>query len=192
MNFKPYFSVDIETTGLADKSEMLQISVVYDNGGPIDNLLKIDLPIKHEYIEYCEPYAMGLNADLLKKMMSKDFKTYTPKEAIEQFLSFVENNSKNDKGEFERATFAGKNVGQFDLPKLKSFVAKHGMYNDKCRFERLATHRVLDVGSIYFDVFGKNASLSEINSFIGRNEVSHNALEDALDVVYAIRHKLSK
>ena len=35
-----------------------------------------------------------------------------------------------------------------------------------------------------------NVSLSKINELTGRNEVSHNAMDDALDVVYAVRHKL--
>jgi len=33
-------------------------------------------------------------------------------------------------------------------------------------------------------------SLSKINELTGRKEVSHNALDDAFDVVYAVRHKL--
>ncbi len=51
------------------------------------------------------------------------------------------------------------------------------------------SHRAIDVGSLYLSDFGYVPSVSEINKLLDRSPVSHNALEDAWDVVYAIRNK---
>lgn len=84
-----YVSIDIETTGIDDKSHILQISAVYDDlKSPVEALKRIDIPIKHKVLTHCEPYAMGMNADLLKKMMDKNFETYDPTNAARTLFSF--------------------------------------------------------------------------------------------------------
>lgn len=183
-----YVSIDIETTGIDDKSHILQISAVYDDlKSPISQLKTIDLPIKYKVLTHCEPYAMGMNADLLKKMMSKDFKTYTPTEATTELLNFLESvRELNDKGNKRKVVLAGKNVASFDIPKLRNFLTGESVNT----FDNIIHYKTLDVGSLYFDVFKENVSLSEINKLTNRAAVSHNALDDAFDVVYAVRHKL--
>lgn len=190
---RPYISIDIETTGIDKRSEILQISGVIDDGGKLEDLETFDFAIKHESIDYCEPYALGMNADLLKKMMDKDFKCYSPRDAITTLISkLCDFNEKylDEKGKKQQILFAGKNVASFDIPKIKAFIKKHGSgYNNEV-FNSLCHYKTLDIGSLYFDVYGDNVTLSKINKLIGRNEVSYNTLDDAWDVIYAVRHKL--
>lgn len=182
-----YVSIDIETTGIDDKSHILQISAVYDDlRSPIAELKTIDLPIKWDVMTHCEPYAMGMNAELLKKMMSRDFVTHTQDQAMEHFMKFLY--AVVDASGQKNIIFAGKNVASFDIPKLNIFMSKSD-YKLK-EFKRLTHYKTLDVGSLYYDVFKDNVSLSEINKLTNRAAVSHNALDDAFDVVYAVRHKL--
>jgi hypothetical protein len=194
-----YVSIDIETTGIAPASHILQISAVLDDlKSPISELKTLDLPIKYESISYSEPYALGMNAELFKKMMNPEFKTYSPRQALEELLAFVisvqESLGLDKRGNKQRVLVAGKNVSSFDITKI------HGMFLqyfpeaaymfDPMNNNAVVSYKSLDVGSLYFDVFKENASLSKINKLTGRNAVSHNALDDAFDVVYAVRHKL--
>ena len=187
---RPYVSIDIETTGIADASHILQISAVFDDlKTPISELKRIDIPIMWDKITYSEPYALGMNADLFKNMMNKDFKSYSPKMAKYELLDFLravqEEIGVDDKGRVHKIIVAGKNVASFDIPKLTKFMGY-----DSDTFSNLIHYKTLDVGSLFYDTFGDNVSLSKINSLTNRPPVSHNALEDALDVVYAVRYKL--
>lgn len=188
---RPYVAIDIETTGIDDRSHILQISAVFDDlVTPIDQLPKLDLPIKYKEITYSEPYAIGMNAELFKKMMNKDFVSYTPTEAalrLVEFLQEVQTLCGVDyNGRPNKIIMSGKNVASFDIPKIQKFLT--GTY--LVAFNNLVHYKTLDVGSLYYDVFQDNVSLSKINELTGRKEVSHNALDDAFDVVYAVRHKL--
>ena len=191
---RPYISIDIETTGIDDRSEILQISAVVDDGNSLDKLTTIDLPIKHEFIEYSEPYAIGMNAKLFEKMMDRDFKTYSPLSAIQALcglMEHVQNTYLDENGKEQKIMFAGKNVASFDIPKIRNFIKKHsGTFGYLEYFDKMCHYKTLDVGSLYFDVFGDNVSLTKINKLTERNEVSHNALDDAWDVIHAVRHKL--
>jgi hypothetical protein len=193
----PYLSIDIETTGISDSAQILQISAVFDDlKSPLGSLKTIDLPIKYDVLTNAEPYAIGMNADLFKKMMDKNFKVFTPEQAAIELITFIRdcrsvlpldwtgNNT-------QKLVLAGKNVASFDIPKLKTFLTgmpKHKDYISS--FERDVHYKTLDVGSLFFDIFGENVSLSEINKLTGRAAVSHNAIDDAFDVVHAVRHKL--
>lgn len=189
---RPYVSIDIETTGIADESHILQIAAVFDDlKSPISQLKRIDIPIMWDKITYSEPYALGMNAELFKKMMDKDFKTYTPSSAKYALLNFLREVQKDigvdEKNNFQKLIIAGKNVASFDIPKITDFMESS---SDHKTFQSLLHYKTLDVGSLYYDVFGDNVSLSKINSLTNRPAVSHNALDDALDVVYAVRKKL--
>jgi oligoribonuclease (3'-5' exoribonuclease) len=187
---RPYVSIDIETTGIDDKSHVLQISAVFDDlKSPISELKRIDLPIMWNEITYSEPYALGMNAELFKNMMNKSFKTYSPNEARNQLVRFL-NGVRDDigideKGNFTKLILAGKNVASFDIPKITKFMGR-----ESSAFTETINYKTLDVGSLFYDTFGDNVSLSKINALTNRPTVSHNALEDALDVVYAVRYKL--
>jgi oligoribonuclease (3'-5' exoribonuclease) len=186
---KPYVSLDIETTGLNPKSQILQIAMVYDDlKTPIDQLPTFNKKIFYESFSHAEPYALMMNAKLIQEM-SKGYGKLGDdwihsEYAIGYVIDFMIKFTKDKK---DRIVFAGKNVASFDIPMIRQMAAKQGdegIFNDLCHY------KTIDVGSLYFDVFKENVSLSKINELTGRKPVSHDALDDAMDVVYAIRHKL--
>lgn len=195
---RPYVALDLETTGLdTEKSQILQIGAVLDDGkSPIDQLERINILVENDPILYGEPYAMGLNAWILKELFSKEskFERTNPPTALKALKAMF------DKAAFmgeeydlaigkdrpsRKAQVAGKNVGTFDLP----IVRNQGFFLGLGDLLENLDHRHIDVGSMYYDEFGRNAGLNSINKLTGRTEVAHDALEDALDVVHAIRYK---
>jgi len=192
----PYLSIDIETTGISDNAQILQISAVFDDlKSPLGSLKTIDLPIKYDVLNNAEPYAIGMNAELFKKMMDKNFKVFTPSQAGFELVTFIRDCRASlpldwTGHDTQKLVFAGKNVASFDIPKLKTFLSGITRESYISSFNRDVHYKTLDVGSLFFDTFGENVSLSEINKLTGRAAVTHNALDDAFDVVHAIRHKL--
>ena len=69
----------------------------------------------------------------------------------------------------------------FDMPILSNDVNAFNL--------RRFLHRALDPGSMYTKEFNHIPTLDEINTVTGRKPVTHNALDDCWDVVYAIRYK---
>lgn len=177
MSFRfPYVSIDIETTGLdKQKSHVLQLSAIYDNGKTIRKLPTFDRVIKWSVIAHREKYAMNLNRDLLLRASNND-RVVSIAQARSDFNKWL--NSVQPLGRF---TAAGKNIQGFDIPILANPV-------NKFRLNRFLV-RVLDPGSMYTNEFNHVPTLSEINKVTGRKAVTHNALDDCWDVVYAIRHK---
>lgn len=165
-----YVSVDIETTGLdINQDQILEIGAVYDNG--IDNVQ--DLPhfrciYKLDRITG-SPYALSMHSELLKEIANTKNKI----EPMKDFHTWLDT-----LGE-KRMSIAGKNAANFDLP----FLIRHGFSFPYC-------HRIIDVGSMYITDFGFIPSLDEINQFIEYKPVTHRALDDAINVVIAIRKKI--
>jgi len=198
-NFRPYTSVDIETTGLNEKVDVLQIAGVIDNGvDSIDELKTIDIKIKYNKFESAEPFALMLNAGIISDMCNKDLKHEfcEPEEAATKLIEFVreayattkEYDKKNDIRMNGKIIFAGKNYAAFDDPKIRKFLSTYAPEILE-EYSKLTSYKTLDVGSMYYLDFGYNPSLSQINELTGRTAVTHKALDDALDVVYAVRKK---
>lgn len=165
---QPYLAIDIETTGLdITKAQVLEVGLVYDDGiSSIKDLKKARFIFKPEN-DYYEFYAMSMHSELLKEIAKGD--TVVLKDALYWFVE--------EELQLSKVTFAGKNISGFDLPILKNNNFKLPKYS----------HRMIDVGSMYFHKFGYVPSLQEINTLIGYKEVSHTALEDTLNIVIAIR-----
>jgi oligoribonuclease (3'-5' exoribonuclease) len=185
---KPYISLDIETTGLDRISNILQIAMVYDDlETPVKDLPKFNVKIFHNSFRYSEPFALAMNAKLIKEMSvgyDKLGEGWVHNQfAGESILRFMQQFTQDNT---EKIVFAGKNVASFDIPMVRGMLDQ----KDLTIFNKICHYKTIDVGSLYFDVFKENVSLSKINELTGRKEVSHDALDDALDVVYAIRHKL--
>ena len=53
----------------------------------------------------------------------------------------------------------------------------------------LKNHRFIDCGDVFFSDFGKNPSFEDINELIGWKPITHDALDDAINVVVALRYK---
>lgn len=172
----PYLALDIETTGLdRQRVHVLQLAAIYDNGLSPEKLPTFEVVIRWPVITYGEEYAMHLNRHLLERAFKKD-RVVSIEEAREQFskwLDFVQPSGK--------ITLAGKNAAGFDVPILANPVNNFSTN----KFIR----RVLDPGSMYAEDFTHIPDQSEINKLIGREAVTHDALEDCWDVVYAIRNK---
>ena len=185
---KPYISLDIETTGLDPRSQIIQIAMIYDDlETPVNELATFNQKIYYDSFSYSEPYALMMNAKLIQEMSngySKLGLDWTHSAYLnENVLSFMQRFTKDNT---EKIVFAGKNVASFDIPMLRQSMSEHHLKI----FNKICHYKTIDVGSLYFDVFKENVNLSKINELTGRKEVSHDALDDAMDVVYAIRHKL--
>ena len=200
--YRPYVSLDIEPTGIGDEAEVLQISAVLDEPGkPLEELSTFDLLLKHRKFDYAEPYAMVLNTELLKIIAKgKDDRLVYPKQAIERFilqldvwkntiLNYDEANGLGMKG---KVMIAGKNVSGFDKPKMLACAERHSGKSLRQELNSKWLHRAIDVGPMYMTDFGYIPSLDQINEMTGRTEVTHNALDDAFDVVHAVRHKFKE
>jgi oligoribonuclease (3'-5' exoribonuclease) len=194
---RPYISVDLETSGLdLEKSEILEVGAVFDDGvSPIEKLQSFSFVISLQVLTHAEPYAVNMNARLFQAMVNKEgVSVVTAFDALTAL--FREASSKAQMWDIDwkfkpgpRVYIAGKNAASFDIPIIKSFLKRHE-YPAK-ELLQLIHYQVLDVGSMYFPDFGRIPSLSDISAKIGRKEVTHKALDDAFDVVHAIRHKFS-
>ncbi len=172
----PYLSIDIETTGLdRQKSHVLQLAAVYDNGKDLEELHTFNQVIKWPVISHAEEFAMNLNKKLLERAFKKQG-IVSIDQCRTEFALWLDKVQPGGK-----LTAAGKNVQSFDVPILKNPVNQISM--------RRFLIRALDPGSMYTDEFNHIPTLDEINRLTGRDAVSHDALDDAWDVVYAIRRK---
>jgi oligoribonuclease (3'-5' exoribonuclease) len=189
---RPYISLDIETAGLDIDSTILEIGLVLDSGDgtPLESLQTLRAHPAFDYIEKANPVALNINRDLLAELAKnpgQPIKQIFPQiEAVferagDLAFSWDEANSKAKPS--RRVQVAGKNVASFDLPRLRhQFPCLDRLFN------KTLQHRTLDVGSMYASRFGYTPSLQEILDLISDNKtVAHTAVEDALDVVRAIR-----
>lgn len=189
ISLKPYIALDIETTGLGTWDQVLQVAMIYDDlQAPIPDLDKISFLVDNSEQVYhgpLDPIALSMNAWIFKEIANAAktksnhliFPTAAARDVFHDFL-----NSHYDPAG-KAITFAGKNVQEFDLASLK----RNGFINEAN--EEWISHRVIDIGSLYLLDFGYVPTQSEINKLTGRQPVSHDALDDAMDVVCAIRSK---
>jgi hypothetical protein len=172
----PYLSIDVETTGVnKQKVHVLQLAAVYDNGKDLEDLQTFDRVIKWPSFGHTEPYAMNLNKHLLERARQND-DVVSIGQCRKDFIKWLDKIQPGG-----RFTPAGKNIAAFDIPILENPVNKF--------FFKRFLRRTLDPGSMYSDEFDHIPTLDEINVLTGRQAVSHAALDDAWDVVYAIRRK---
>lgn len=189
-----YVSIDLETSGLDPKEhQILEFGAVIedtDNPCPIENL-----PSFHVYLQWkniCgEPYALALNHKILSLISDnkqwKDNKVIFPEDLGLTFGAFIKDNFQNDSEYSGKITVAGKNFGNFDNQFLKNY-SKYFFFTHVA-FE----HRFLDPGSIFFDptIDKKLPGLDICLERVGINKkINHTAVEDAQDVIRALRGKL--
>lgn len=192
---RPYVSIDIETTGVdTNHAHILELGAVLDDGiRPLEELPFFSAIIHHDVFSYATPFALNMNQRLIKAILGKDGQPAA--QVFKQFVMFLNDASAlanrwdeaNGKKPTSRISLAGKNAAVFDIPILDkqiSLVSEH--YAED--FKKIRNHRVIDVGSMYYKQFGYVPTLEEIKQKIGTGtEVSHCAVEDAMDVVKAIR-----
>lgn len=180
-----YISLDTETTGLNPQTcHVIEIGAYVEDTDVLKP--RNELPEFHLYIYrdvyIGEPYALAMNAHIFTKILelrkAGSPKVVGPHLVADIFSSWVYANF-GDK----RPTVAGKNAAGFDLPFLSQFIGW-----SRIKFH----HRVIDPGMMYFDphtddvppdlkLCKQRAKLSEV--------VSHEALDDAWDVIQLVREK---
>lgn len=180
VGFVKYVSLDLETTGLnPEKCNILMVSMVVEdtkNKLPLKELPHFTRIIKPNSI-IGEPYALWLNGWILEMLAGQKEPKYPILEE-EQFVPHVLTFLQEQFPDVKRVVLAGKNVGTFDMRFLpKTLQSKF-------------FHRVLDPGSIFIDwnvdeVPPDMKLCKERVSLSG--EVTHDAYEDALDVISLLR-----
>lgn len=192
MNYKPYISLDIETTGLNEADHVLQIAMIYDDlKTPIDNLERVSFFVDSSsrlYSHFLSYEALSINGWIFDALAGKTKAKYPILQVEAAVKQFQDTLVSWGARQTNAIVFAGKNVGTFDMKLLRS----NGFLDDDVLAKRGITisHRTLDVGALYFPDFGYVPTSGEVNQLIGRKPVTHDALNDALDVVCAIRTKL--
>ena len=200
MKYRPYISIDVETTGVdTERDKILQIGLVYDNMENDSSALHtwscLINPYSEEFHGRLDPVALDMNAWIFKEIVSPGNPKYpvlTPSEARKEFdkqirdfyYNVLHKDARSKEERKDKIVFAGKNLQGFDIPMLKN----NGFINAENR--KYIGTRVLDVGPMYYSDFGYVPCLGEINKLTGCPEVSHDALDDAWNVVQAIRNKV--
>lgn len=178
-----YLSIDIETTGLSPvKDQVLMFSgIVEDTEAllPLDKLPHLTFILRHERI-VGHAFALQMNAWILALMVDSEQQKYSVfdlDEALDHLQEFLRDNF--GKGTI---TIAGKNVANFDWQFIKDWFDTIGF---KVR------HRMIDPGSVFFDsTKGYLPNLDDIKEICGiEGEVTHDAYDDALDVIKVLRTK---
>lgn len=205
-----FVSIDLETTGLdREKHQVLSVGAIIE-----DSNLKLpyeELPKFHGIILRDEligsPFAISLNKELIemmcaykegndevKKIMTQRYGKifFTEDEIIPEFYRFLVENGYGTKdsnypkinGNTKPVTInvAGKNFGTFDKP----FLSKLPWFQKLI----IVRQRIIDPANSYVD-WANDETLPSLNDCKKRagisGEVSHNALEDAWDVIQVLR-----
>jgi len=182
-----YVSIDLETTGLnADNCQVLEIGAVCDDlSQPFDP--GHPCHIFHRFVShreyYGEPFALALNQQILYTLArGQDSDICDVHDVADQFADWLAAMGFNRE---IPVVVAGKNFASFDKPFLRKLP----------HFEAVVKlhHRCLDPGSMYFDPT-RDEFVPSTQECLNRagldSEVSHTAVEDALDVCRLIRWKL--
>ena len=202
---KKIVSIDIETLGLEPEvCDMIEFGAVIDD----PQILNIEqLPFFHCYLtppkrelngkiyEFYrgEAFAMNMNNKIIEtiskrkdKEIADKYQFLEPRELGMQFAIWLAKNgfNWNDQDEPIKIKVAGKNFEGFDM----RFLRRLPEFNRYISFH----HRVHNPAQLYFD--RKNDDdLPSLDVCLQRagieTKVSHNAVEDAMDVIRVLRHK---
>lgn len=181
-----YLSLDLETTGLDPKAcQILQISAIWDDlGTPVNELKHFTVIVDNGDNISGNPYALSLNAWILNEISKARkneetlYEVIRAREVSKRFTQFLFD--LEEAYNLRKLYVAGKNAAGFDIPFLKEHFSDVTAY---------FKHRVLDPGSMYAWLDGETPvpDQSAINRYLGFEGVTHDAYDDALDVIKAIR-----
>lgn len=185
-----YISIDLETTGLNPGTcQILQFAAVSDSfSRPLDKAPILNLLLNADTYSG-EPYALSMHSEIFKLLAKQKlgFTTLRGRGAqiikstnlIETFIYWLTNCGWPS----QKIVCAGKNFATFDL----QFLQRYGW--DRANM----SHRVIDVGSLYLcqtDI--EPPSTEECLGRAGLPEtVTHDAVDDALQVCQLIRRKFN-
>jgi oligoribonuclease (3'-5' exoribonuclease) len=189
-----YISIDIETTGLSHYScQILQFAAIFEDTNVdlmIDKLPYFNTFIKHDYFQFEEnALKMHANSGLLEEYFNAE--KIEKEEIVHEFIKWLQDlgYEKNDDGQIE-IVVAGKNYNAFD---------RNFLHNVPYWIHEIKDHRrVLDPAILYVDweedkvppnlvtCLYRSDPQYEINGV--EIKITHNALEDAREVVRVIRN----
>lgn len=199
-----FLSIDLETSGIdSENDQILEVGIVaVDTQTPPSTWKTFHTIIEHERVNG-SPYAIALNSrifDFLKRYnddpedCEEDYNVLTPADLYPEILAFLSASGYEMKNGHYTIAVAGKNAAGFDIPFLKNHFNRYsytnfGMTNDvegeQIRFRK----RVIDPAVLFTDfIFDKELpNLEKCKERAGLPSiVTHNALEDAWDVVYLV------
>lgn len=197
---KPYISIDVETTGLNYKlCSILQLSMVLDHDSsiPVEDLPFVNFLVKSSSGRVSgEYFALQMNDMILRKLAGVLPLSIKNKERVvldcdlfEQVYSTIDDFK--ELAGLKKIQLASKNPSALDIPIINEHFFKFRGDNSETILD-LTHHRSIDVGTLYATHFGENPGLVEINKLIGKTKPSHDAYEDALDNIRAIREAAKK
>ena len=191
-----YLSIDIQTTGLDPETcQILQIGAIIEdteNLVDFDQVPKLNLIITHRELSGSIK-ALSMNSGLISildeyhdgKALSKypDILFVKPEYAVDSIVNFLLSNGFSFNGSSRIViNAAGKNFGTFD----KRFLEKLPKWNDRIQVR----NRIIDPAILFVD-WKSDSSLPSLNQCKQRagisGEVSHDAIEDAWDVIQTLR-----
>lgn len=189
-----YLSIDIETTGLNyEKHQILSFACIIEdteNNLSFENIPKLYLEFKDEIKEGADFKALAMNSEVLNNIADNGgFYSNELGNLLHKFL--IDNNINVN----ESLNLAGKNLSEFDLKFLSkiSWLTYHeGHAEDKLIYLKTMKYsrRIIDVAILYAD-WGKDKHLPNLSLCKERagleTNVSHNALDDAWDVIRLLR-----
>lgn len=185
-----YLSIDLETTGLdPENNQILEFGAVIED---TNNRLSLDeLPTFHTFIDNGDliqgnAYALQMNSEILKKIATKEdgYNYVEPRNLGWMFHRWLmeQGFKTSEKNSIIKITVAGKNFGAFDL----QFLNNCENFNAYVKID----HRIIDPGTLCVD-WVKDEHVPGLNECKARHgidgEVTHNAVEDAIDVIKVLR-----
>jgi oligoribonuclease (3'-5' exoribonuclease) len=184
-----YLSIDIETTGVDPlNDQILSVGAIVEDTSiksDFKDLPKIHLILKHDRING-NPYAIQMNNSIIRYISGKEkppslddekfgyTETIDPSLLESYLIHFIQSHMGNKK-----VVAAGKNFGSFDF----QFLKQHGSLG------LFFAHRSIDPAMMYIDWnedYPPNLETCKEKAGLPKL-VSHNALEDAWDVIQCLR-----
>lgn len=190
-----FAGIDIETTGLnRDTDQVLQVAIVLEDTAkpdiPVEDLPTFEALICHERLSGA-PFALNMNREIVELLATAspgpvDFRGRRVEafgrksEVVFAAIEWLQAHYTNG-GPLEmprKFVAAGKNAGGFDLPFMGT------------DFQKRFHHRVIDVGSVAlganrdFWLQDRPPGMRELHEGV---EATHDALEDARDVIRLLR-----
>jgi len=200
-----YVSIDIETTGLdLETCQVLSIGAVIEDTNDIKPVE--ELPTFHGVVLSKQlsgqPYALDMNTDLIEAMVYyqtadederidlerlKGMKFYEKDQIVEAFYKFLLENGIEPDGDKVHITAAGKNFATFDL----KFLERLPRWKQWIRVRQ----RIIDPSLLYTDWKADDSlpglGLCKLRAGLPE-EVAHDAVEDARDVILLLRKEYTK
>lgn len=184
-----YLSIDLETTGADPLScQILEFAAVLEDTAkpelPVEELPFLRLVVHHELVSGAVA-ALAMNARLLQEIADARLKNKLPDnhclplDLLPRFAAFLDEHALDRK---RSLVVAGKNFAGFDLPFLQQLPG----YGDLIEI----SNAVIDPALLYLN-WQKDRRLPNMSSCKARaglsDVVSHQALDDARDIVRLLR-----